>query len=148
MKKLLLITSILLISLNCFSQKTSVDVLEKINAIIGKNIIILDSTTIDNKYIIVNPELLNLYNEHARLEEREIRFNVVIEKLANIIPMIPASSCFICRCNHCGCIKTEGSCSNYPGGCSGNCLCCGYGHWTELVMNCAGGMCGNQQGAN
>ena len=131
MKTLLLLFALTL-SISLTAQRTSYDVLAEIQNKVNGNV------------IFVSKKVDRLFIEYNKLCLKEIRYNVEPQKFACAEKTI--LFCFVCICDN-GHIyaATPNICRRTTGGCNMPCpQCC---HQSFLyVMDCAGGMCGNQQG--
>jgi hypothetical protein len=133
MKKLFLISAMILIVISGYSQKTSDDVKAQILTIIGE------------KMTKMTPELRNLYYEYNKLHVKELR-NIPQSNKYTIVPDVTLKSCFVCICSYCGRIIVTSQCGTNPPYCG---LCAWDNYPTDdWVMSCEGGMCGNIIGKN
>jgi hypothetical protein len=157
MKKIIILSVIMILSVSFFAfsikekdksnQKaeyviknshgeTWMDVLDKINGIVG------------DKRVIVTEELKDLFIQYNTLYDEELKNYE--SKHGPATMMLPTKFCWVCYCQCCGCTTTQGECKSLWGACPMWCPCNNHGGGCLYlsVMSCQGSPCGPQQGAN
>jgi hypothetical protein len=156
MKKLLMISGVILIALMAFSFKdkdkktkepvsftlavkndqgeTYMDVYEKIQKIIGKEV------------YKVTPELKSMIQECSDLYDQEVKD--MQSKHGPYASLMMPKFCWVCYCSCCGCMTTLGPCKSLWGACPPICPCNGHGGgcWYLSVFDCAGSPCNSFPG--